>query len=384
MIKYNYYNIIDFGLSRIRVAIFDTNLKVCFSESISNSLIQNSENTFVNLKNLIKKAEKKISSHIEDIILIFDSKQTLVIDVSLQKQLHEGADFAKAYESLSKEICQIIADNYREYEIIHTIFNRGIFDEKIFNTLPENIKSLKQIKIDYKIICFPKKSIQNIKKNFNKNNLNITKIFCTSFLKTQTYINKLNLNKVSFLDIGYERSSLIIYDNKKLKYIRSINIGSNNITKDISKIFKIDLEDAEKIKKSFNKSETEFSYNNNDQVNISIKDIIKKNISIDLLKQVILYRVQEIIDLCFKKSEINNFKLDDTELFLIGDGSMMFNNNSFYLNDKFSFKSINYFEENDIQICSSVISYLIKNFDTPKISNKKRGLFERFFNLFDK
>ncbi len=384
MIKYNYYNIIDFGLSRIRVAIFDTNLKVCFSESISNSLIQNSENTFVNLKNLIKKAEKKISSHIEDIILIFDSKQTLVIDVSLQKQLHEGADFAKAYESLSKEICQIIGDNYREYEIIHTIFNKGIFDEKIFNTLPENIKSLKQIKIDYKIICFPKKSIQNIKKNFNKNNLNITKIFCTSFLKTQTYINKLNLNKVSFLDIGYERSSLIIYDNKKLKYIRSINIGSNNITKDISKIFKIDLEDAEKIKKSFNKSETEFSYNNNDQVNISIKDIIKKNISIDLLKQVILYRVQEIIDLCFKKSEINNFKLDDTELFLIGDGSMMFNNNSFYLNDKFSFKSINYFEENDIQICSSVISYLIKNFDTPKISNKKRGLFERFFNLFDK
>ena len=32
--------------------------------------------------------------------------------------------------------------------------------------------------------------------------------------------------------------------------------------------------------------------------------LLNKNISIDLLKKVILYRVQEIIDLTFKKSKI--------------------------------------------------------------------------------
>ena len=170
---------------------------------------------------------------------------------------------------------------------------------------------------------------------------------------------------------------------KKLKYISTINIGSNSITKDISKIFKINIEDAEKIKRSFNKSDTEFSYNNNDETNLSIKEIIKKNISIDLLKQVILHRVQEIIDLTFKNSKMNNFILKETELFLIGDGSIMFNNNSFYLNDNFGFKSINYFEESDIQICKSGLSYYIKNYGTPKITIKKLGLFERFFNLFD-
>ena len=36
--------------------------------------------------------------------------------------------------------------------------------------------------------------------------------------------------------------------------------------------------------------------------------LLNKNISIDLLKKVILYRVQEIIDLIFKKSNINNRK----------------------------------------------------------------------------
>ena len=55
----------------------------------------------------------------------------------------------------------------------------------------------------------------------------------------------------------------------------------------------------------------------------------------------------------------------------------------FYNNDKFGFKSINYFQETDIQICNSGASYYVKNFGTTKITYKKRGLFERFFNLFD-
>ena len=383
MTKSNFFNIIDYGLSKIRIAIFDSNLNICYSESILKKSIDNSENNFDNLKDIIRKAEKKISSHIEDIILILDSKKTLVIDVSLQKKLDGNMDFTKVYEFLTQEIYQIISDNYNEYEIIHTIFTNGIVDEKIFASLPKNVKDVKQIKIDYKVILFPKKNIQNINNYFNKNNLSISKIFCTSYLKSQSYLSKLNLDKVSFLDIGYERSSLVTYENKKLKYVNSINVGSHNITKDISKIFKIEVDHAEKIKKLFNKSETEFSYNNNRDTNLSLKEIITKNISIDLLKQVVLYRVQEIFDLTFNKSSISNFNFEETNLFLIGDGSIMFNNNSFYLNDKFGFKSINYFEESDIQICNSGASYYVKNFGTSKITYKKRGLFERFFNLFD-
>ena len=383
MTKSNFFNIIDYGLSKIRIAIFDSNLNVCYSESILKNSIDNKENNFDYLKDIIRKAEKKISSHIEDIILILDSKKTLVIDVSLQKKLDGNMDFTKVYEFLTQEIYQIISDNYNEYEIIHTIFTNGIVDEKIFDNLPKNVKDVKQIKIDYKVILFPKKNIQNINNYFNKNNLSISKIFCTSYLKSQSYLSKLNLEKVSFLDIGYERSSLVTYENKKLKYVNSINVGSHNITKDISKIFKIELDDAEKIKKLFNKSETEFSYNNNRDTNLSLKEIITKNISIDLLKQVVLYRVQEIFDLTFNKSSISNFNFEETNLFLIGDGSIMFNNNSFYLNDKFGFKSINYFQETDIQICNSGASYYVKNFGTSKITYKKRGLFERFFNLFD-
>ena len=149
------------------------------------------------------------------------------------------------------------------------------------------------------------------------------------------------------MEIGWKRSSLLLYENYQLKFIRTIPVGGFHITKDISKIFKISENDSEKLKKSFNKSDTEFSYESNSGENLMLfKEILNKNISVNKLKKVILYRVQEIIDLSFKKLNNNHFKkIENTELYLIGDGSLIFNDNSFYLNDNFDFKSISFYSE---------------------------------------
>ena len=117
-----------------------------------------------------------------------------------------------------------------------------------------------------------------------------------------------------------------------------------------------------------------------------IHEIINKNISINLLKKVILYRVQEILDLIFKKSKVNSreYILNATELLLIGEGSKIFNNNSFHLNDGFGFKSINFYSETDVQICKCGLKNYLINFELPKNDNKKHGIFEKFFNFFSK
>ena len=117
---------------------------------------------------------------------------------------------------------------------------------------------------------------------------------------------------------------------------------------------------------------------------MKIKDILKKNISSDKLKKVILYRVQEIIDLSFKDSKNRNPNLNISSLFLIGGGSLLFNNNTFYLNDKFHFKSINFYSEIDYQICKSGLVYYLNTQEIRKIVSKKHGIFERFFNYFSK
>ena len=380
MNKKNYFNIIDLGSSRVRLSVFDNKLSNIFSESKNLSFIKDEIDIFNNIQNLIKKAEKKISSHLDNIILLVDSNKLLNIQLSIQKNTDINTNVGIIYKSILMELNQLIKSNYLEYDIIHTILDSCIIDNVNYDELPKNINKIKNLKINFTIICFPRKNIELLRKNFNKYNIQILSILCTSFTKTLSYLNKLSHNKLSFMDIGWERTSIIIYENYKLKFIDTIPIGGFHITKDISKIFKIDLEEAENIKKSFNKSENEFSYKNEEKLNqISAVEIFNKNISVDLLKKVILYRVQEIIDLSLNKLQIN---LKNTDLFLIGGGSILFKNNSFYLKDKSEFNSINYYVEQDAEICKSGLTYYLNNSVMLEKSKKKQGLFEKFFNFF--
>ena len=387
MSKENYFNVFDFGDSKIRFSVFDFKFSEKYSETKLVSNENKSVNKFSEIKNIIKRAENKISSHIEDVILALDNSETLTIEISLYKNLDFKSQTIKIYNSILLELKQIVELNYSNFEILHIVIDNCIIDNKIYYELPQNILDTNNIKIDFKIICFPKNLILNLKENFNKNNLNIKKIFCTSYIKSLSYLRKLSLKNVSFLEIGYRRTSLISYEENKLKFIQSIPIGGFHITNDISKVFNFSIDLAEKIKKSFNKKETEFSYSTKEEKNyMTTSEILNKKISLDLLKKVILYRVQEIIDIAFEKSNIvkhdNNFK--NADVFLIGDGSLLFDNNSFYLNDKFEFNSINFFGETDTQICNSVLIHYLNNYEIPKINKRKRGLFERFFNYFSK
>ena len=387
MSKDQFLNILDFGNSSIRFSIFDKKLDNYFSEIIDLKNEKYNLNDFRLISELIKKGEKKISSHIENVILMIDSSDLLTIDLSYYKILDVKDNIEKVYNDVLKEVTQIVVSNYQNYTIIHSILNKCIIDKIEFTVIPKEKKKIKNINVDLKFICFPKLFIQNLKNKFNENNINILNIFCTSYVKTFFYIKKLNIKNISFLEIGWERTTLINYKDGLLKSINSIAIGGFHITKDISKIFKISLNDAEKIKKSFNKSDTEFSYKDeNVETYLKFDEIINKNISINKLKQVILYRVQEIIDLIYVKSdaEITKNYLKKNKLFLTGQGSILFNNNSFHIEDKFEFESINFYNETNTEICKSGIFYYENNIQFPNIIQKKQGIFERFFNFFSK
>ena len=384
MAKNNFFNVIDFGSSKIRLSVFNDEHKEIFSKSSLLDSTNDNKYYIDELKKIVKIAEKEISTYIEDVILIFDPNKIFIIEVSLNKKTDKKMKVNQIYNLLLMELKHLIKNNYEKYELAHIHSDQHIINNKSYDKLPIDKKDINNLKVDFKLICLPKNQILDLRNNFNLNNLNITNIFCTSYVKSLTYLNKLNINKISFLDIGWKRSTTIHYDNFRLQSIKAIPVGSFHITQDISKIFKISIDEAEKIKKVFNKSETEFSYINNSSDNISVKEILDKKISIDLLKKVILYRFQEILDLAFKRSKLEFNSYDESELFLIGEGSILFNSNSFYLNDNFNFNSIKCYEENDTEICSSALKYYQNIKHKYETFNKKTGLFETFFNFFDK
>ena len=386
MSKDNYINIFDVGASKIRFTVFDKKLNNIFSNNISISHDKEYIDYLDQIKQIVKNAEKKISTHIENIVLATDTNELISINLSLKKIFDNEIKLFKVYKIILKELRQLINSNYPNYEIVHIIFQKGIIDKKIYYDLPEN-KNLKEISVDFKIVCYPKLILKNLNINFSKCNLEITNIFCSSYLKSISYFAKFDKKDISFLDIGLNKTNLIIYKDKKIVSISSIPIGGLSITKDIAKIFEINITDAEKIKKLFNKSGTEFSYSGNiEETDITVNQILKKRISIDLLKKVILHRVQEIIDLSFNSSFNGAFKkkINNINLYLIGEGSKLLNNNLFHLNDKYGLSSINYYHETDVEICKSVLFYYLNSSEISLNVDKKKGLFEVFFNFFSK
>ena len=94
------------------------------------------------------------------------------------------------------------------------------------------------------------------------------------------------------------RTSALFFNNNKFEFFKSIPIGGNNITKDISKVLNLDINYSEELKINFNKDEDEISFNKKILNNINLySEILKKNISIDLLKQIIEARVMKLLKL---------------------------------------------------------------------------------------
>ena len=237
MKKGHNYNILDLGSSKLRFSIFDDKSIQQYSEIkplFNQNLYLNSNEQIVYL---IKNAEKKISSHVQDIVLMFDTYHLISVDLSLSKNLDESSELKKVYNSLLLELNQIINSNYSKYKIIHTILSKCTIDDVVYANFPEKINKVNNIKIEFKLICFPQKEINFIKENFNKNNLNITHYYCSSYLKTLFYLEKMNHDNISFLEIGLKKSLLLNYENNKLKSIYTAPIGGYHISNDISKIF---------------------------------------------------------------------------------------------------------------------------------------------------
>ena len=391
MQKDNYSTIIDFGSSELRLGVFDDKFSKLFFQSKDISQKNNYEEYLKSINFLIREAENKISTHLENITVLYDTSKIFTIDLSIKKKLDQKTIFKDICSSIILEANQLIKDCYINKKIIHLIIKKYIINDKEFLNIPNKIPKLNSVILEIKFICLPYNQYKNVFETFKKNNLKIINFFSSSLVKSFKYIDFFKENKfVAFLDIGLDRTTIIFFINQKLDCLNSIPIGGNHISKDISQIMKLSLDESEKLKKTFNKSEIDFSYSEADSSDNTdiIKKIIGKNISIDLLKKVVLTRVEEIIELSFKGMNIskNIDKKQNLNLVLIGNGSKIFNRNSFQIEDKYNFKEINFYEENDIEICEAGLmfeeNFKDENPQKLKKNQKTLGLFHRFFNIF--
>ena len=364
----NFQTFFECGSSKVRAGVFnrDNEKEAFYAES---EFFTDQSNLELKIEKIIMSFEKDTGEYIDNINLMLDSPKMLSISISVSKKL-DGSKLKQPHvQFLVQEAKQQILKYYTDYNIAHIIINNYKIDDVDYSYIPDEIKC-HSISLDILFICLPSDLVFYLKNIFSKCNILINQIICSGYAKSINYKENLNLvRNISFIDVGFNKTSIISYFDDKILSLDTLPIGGNHITKDISKILEIDLEKSEKLKHNFVQN---------------LKLANDKNTSIETLQKIIFARTEEILELCVKSIESNSFISDKPKMVLMGEGSKILDNKH---KDKISFSNeIDFLEETKENICQSgfKLSIGLNKNEVVVVPKKqlKQGFFENFFHFF--
>ena len=364
----NFQTIFDCGFSKLRAGILNKNNPKEFFCAESEFFIDNKNLNF-EIQKIITSFEKDTNEYINNINLMIDSPKMLSIGISISKKSDGSILKQSNVQFLIQEAKQQILKYYSNYNIAHIIMNNYKIDNVEYSYLPNEIEC-QFLSLDILFICLPSDLVLYFKNIFSKSNIVIDKIICSSYAKSIHYKENLNLNEhTSFIDVGFEKTSIISYQNNRILSLDVLPIGGNHITKDISYILKMELEQSEKVKLNFDQT---------------LKHSNEKDISVQKLQKIIFARTEEILELSVKVIESNSLTKGNFKMILMGDGSKILDNRH---KDKISFSNdIDFLEETVEDICQSGfrLGMGVNKQEVLVVPKKeiKQGFFEKLFHFF--
>ena len=359
------------------------------SLGLENGNIVDLEECASTVQDCLFKIEKKLDYTFDNVNLIINNQDAEIINLNSSKKLHGDQLTKEDISYIINNAQKQIIDNIPNKEIIH-LFNTSFFlDGEEKRKLPLGLAGdFYTHQLTFFLI--KKNNLKNLKILFGKCNLIIKRIIDSNFL---FYMNIYNLNSsINFfcIDLGKDKSSLTLFYNGSFCFLENFNFGTNIIKKDVSKLCSIESDIIDKIISEIN-FEREFSKELIDKKYFYDKPYRK--ISISHIKEIMLARLNELLDLIFIKNiNIKNLKKNIENCFIfIEDQNINVNlrQNLFdYLIEKEKMKKFQIKEttQNDEFLKCNLAAKLIndgwQNEVLPLIQPKKSLISRVFISLF--
>jgi cell division protein FtsA len=364
----NFETFFDCGYSKVRAGVFNQNnkSKSFYAES---DFLTDHLNLKLEIQKIIASFEKDTNEYIDNVNLMIDSPKMLSVGVSISKKIDGYKLKLTNVQFLVQEAKQQILKYYKNYNIAHIIINNYKIDDIDYSYLPEEIKC-HFISLDIIFICLPSDQVLHLKNIFSQSNVLINQITCSSYVKSIYYKDNLKLTgPISFIDVGFNKTSIVTYFNDTIFFLDTLPIGGNHITRDISKILKLDMKRSEQIKLNF--------YHN-------CKILKDDNFSQEKIQNIIFARIEEILKLCNKSIHLNSPILGQFKILLMGEGSKILNNK--FKNQISFLNDMVFFDETLEGICQSGLKFS-KRLNTQEVvvmpkKQIKEGFFEKLFHFF--
>ena len=386
-----------FKIDNNRTEILSTSITQ--SEGIHNDVIVNLTKASKAIRSSISSAEKKANISLKKINVIFEQPEFLCTKFSKHKKIGGSQIHKEDIEFLLKEAKKQLIHNDKNQSIIHIFNYNYIVDKKTFVEEPIGVYA-DLLTHEMTFITIPKNNLKNINQAFIDCDIGIERLISRTFsLGAQLLNNKELQSGTVLIDLGFEKISLGLFKNLALVHSITFPFGINHITKDISKVCSLSIEESETIRNNIDYSfkNTSKIFDENDYLkNIFFTNSNFRKISKKLILDVVQSRLNEIIDIIKKQLVIPGFgQSSGTGSLLTGEGSSLLNIEEYFFNifgSNLRKVNKNDTEENvnlekNFASCLGAIKIIKDGWETeaiPKISNKnikKIGFFDKIFGV---
>ena len=299
------------------------------TKGIHNGVVVNLAKASSSIRSCISEAERKARVSLKNINVVFEQPDFLCTKFSKHIKINGSKIYKSDIDFLLKESKKQVVLNDDKQTIIHIFNYNYIVDGKKFLEEPIGVYA-DSLSHEMTFITMPKNNLKNIKQVFIDCDIEIERLISNTFALGAKLLNE-NLLKFGsiLLDMGSEKTSLGLFKNFALIHSMTLPIGINHITKDISKVCSLSLDEAEVIKNNIN-----FSFESKNLIfdengflkEIYFNDSSFRKISEDLVLSVVKARLEEI----FKKiqKQIINTGIDlnsGASFFIAGGGTKLLN-----------------------------------------------------------
>ena len=285
--------IFDIGSQKIAAISFKiiNNKPIIFDMEYQKNNLDESKPHF--LSNNIKKIFQKISKKNEKYTIYCNITDPRVVSKKNKTQIKAGKlgiskkDVRKIFKKCVFE-SKISGKNLlHSYPLNFIIDNKNITDEPL-NKYCENLG----------INCFnlfvDKNVIKNLNLNFEKNKLHVKSYFDSGIASSLAFLSdQEKKDGVLNIDIGARTSKIVAYINKKIVFVKNLQIAGDDVTSDLSQGLQITHDSSERIKIIHGTLNPPF----NEKIEIDLDSKKKKIISMNLLYGIIRPRYDEILEI---------------------------------------------------------------------------------------
>ena len=198
------------------------------------------------IRTVVSASQKMGGVIVEDVMVSFSCS-----DLSSYNLI--GKSEIETSEITEKDIGNALSNcNYQESftdkEIIHAIPVNFTIDERSGFTDPLG-QTGSLLEVDLHLISVKKRTLQNIIHCIKRCQLELSGVVSSSYVSgISSLVEDELLNGAACVDLGCHSTGITIFLNRQLVFADEINLGGENITRDISKAFKISLGISERIK----------------------------------------------------------------------------------------------------------------------------------------